>query len=261
MRSDSEIIWREFGMVPDVTVWPLADVHLGAEESDHEAFERLVLSIAAEPRNYVILAGDLIDNGIKNSVTNCYRQTMRPSDAKREMSRMLDPIRDKILAFLPGNHERRNSKEVDNDPAYDIACKLDLEDVYRENMAMIRVGLGKRPNNSKEYVYNIACVHGYGGGMYAGATVNRNDGYMQSMDGVDILIAAHAHKPYALRGSKLVLNIENRRVTQRPTLSMCAGSWLSYGGYPIQKQLRPVAEPGANKLVLHGTRYRFEAVV
>jgi predicted phosphodiesterase len=261
VRSDAEIIWREFGMVPDVTIWPLADVHLGAEESDCAAFERLVEEIAAEPRCYVILAGDLIDNGIKNSVTNCYRQTMRPSDQRREMARILDKIRSKIIAFLPGNHERRNGKEVDNDPCYDIACKLDLEDIYREDMAIIRIGLGKRPTNGKEYVYTVACVHGSGGGMYPGATVNRNDMYLQALDGVDILISAHSHKPYALRGSKLVLNIENRRVTQRPTLSMCAGSWLAYGGYPIQKQLRPVAEPGANRLVLSGTRYRFEAVV
>lgn len=261
MRSDSEIIWREFGMVPEVVIWPLADVHLGAEESDVAAFEKLVEEIAADPRSYVILAGDLIDNGIKNSVTSCYRQTMRPSDQKREMARILDKIRDKIIAFLPGNHERRSGKEVDNDPAYDIACKLDLEDIYREDMAMIRCGLGRRPNNGKEYIYTIARMHGAGGGMYPGATVNRNDMYLQALDGVDILIAAHSHKPYALRGSKLVLNIENRRVTQRPTLSMCAGSWLAYGGYPVQKQLRPVAEPGANKLILCGTRYRFEAVV
>lgn len=261
MRSDSELIWRELGMIPDVLIYPLADVHLGSEEADFPAFESLISQIASEPRSYVVLAGDLLDNGVKNSVTNSYRQTMRPSDAKREIARALEPVQNKILAFLPGNHERRNGKEVDNDPAYDIACKLDLEDIYRENLAVIRIGLGRRPENAKEYVYNIAIMHGASGGMYPGATVNRNDNYLQALDGIDILIAAHAHKPYALRGSKLWLNYNNRRMMQRPTLSMCAGSWLAYGGYPTQKQLRPVAEPGANKLMLYGNRYRFEAIV
>lgn len=259
--TDSDIIWRSFGMVPDIQIYPLADVHLGSEESAMPAFGRLIAQIASEPNSYVVLAGDLIDNGLKNSVTNIYRATMKPSQQKREMAEALAPIRDKILCILPGNHERRSSKESDDDPAYDIASKLDLEDVYRENMAVLRIGLGKRPKNSKEYTYNIAVLHGAGGGAQPGATVNRYEAFLSALDGVDILIAAHAHKPYALRSSKIILDLNNHRVIQRPTLSMCAGSWLNYAGYPVMSMMRPVAEPGANKLVLSGTRYRFEAVV
>ena len=260
MRTDSDIIWRSFGLVPDITVYPLADIHLGSEESAMPAFCRLVSQIAGEANAYVTLQGDMIDNGLKNSVTNIYRATMSPREQKREMAEALAPIRDKVLCILPGNHERRSAKEADDCPAYDIASKLDLEDVYRESMAVIRVGLGKR-SNLKEYTYNIAALHGAGGGAQAGATVNRYEAYLSALDGVDILIAAHGHKPYALRGSKLILDIQNKRVLQRPTLSMCAGSWLNYAGYPVQAMMRPVAEPGANRLVLHGTKFRFEAVI
>ena len=42
---------------------------------------------------------------------------------------------------------------------------------------------------------------------------------------------------------------------------MMAGSWLEYIGYPVEKQLSPVAMPGANKLILSGTQYRFDAVI
>jgi UDP-2,3-diacylglucosamine pyrophosphatase LpxH len=259
--ADCDIIWRSFGMIPDVTVYPLADIHLGSEECDIAAFSELVNQIAGEERSYAVLAGDLIDNGVKSSVTNVYRQTMRPSEQKRQMAELLAPIRNKILCILPGNHERRSSKEDDDCPAYDIASKLDLEDVYRENAAFVRIGLGKRINNGKEYTYNLAVLHGTGGGMYAGSTVNKADNFLQAMDCVDILVTAHTHKPYALRGSKLVLDFSNHRVLQRPTLSICAGSWLNYCGYPMQKLLRPVAEPGANKLLLYGTRFRFEAVI
>lgn len=247
-------------MVPDITVYPLADVHLGSEESAMPVFARLIAQIASEPNSYVTLQGDLIDNGLKNSVTNIYRATMSPREQKREMAECLAPIRDKILCIIPGNHERRSSNETDDCPAYDIASKLDLEDIYRENMAVIRMGLGKR-SNLKEYTYNVACMHGAGGGAQAGATVNRYEAFLSALDGVDILIAGHSHKPYALRGSKLILDLQNHRVLQRPTLSMCAGSWLNYAGYPVTAMMRPVAEPGANRLVLHGTRYRFEAVI
>ena len=88
-----------------------------------------------------------------------------------------------------------------------------------------------------------------------------NEKYLQSLDGVDILITAHTHKPYALRGSKIILDVPNRRTTFRPTLHMMAGSWLEYLGYPVDKMLTPAAMPGANKLILSGTQYRFDAVI
>ena len=63
------------------------------------------------------------------------------------------------------------------------------------------------------------------------------------------------------RGSKLVIDAANKRVTRRPTLRMCAGAWLGYVGYPVTGMMTPTAEAGANKLLLSGSRFRFEAVI
>lgn len=263
---DSDILWYDFGQqTKQVTIIPLADVHLGAEGSAWQKFYQLIDTIKSEPDTYVTLQGDLIDNGTRNSVTNVFKATMPPSQQKREMAKALEPIRDKILCILPGNHERRSGKDADDDPAYDIAAKLDLEDRYREAIAFLRVGLGKRTSgkvrDNKPHVYFIGCVHGAGGGALPGAGINRVERALQSMDGVDVYIHGHTHKPYALRGSKLVLDPANKIVRQRPTLMMCAGQWLNYVGYPVEKQLNPVALPGANKLLLCGTKYRFEAII
>lgn len=261
MNRDENILWYSFGNVQSAVVYPLADVHLGAEGSAWEAFYNLVNCIAKEPNAYVTLQGDLIDNGIKNSVTNCYRATMRPSEQKREMAKALEPIRDKILCILPGNHERRSGKEVDDDPAYDIASKLDIEDRYRESIAFIRTGLGWDKKHNREWAYYLACVHGSGGGGLPGASINRADNYLQALDGVDVYIHGHSHRPYALRGSKLVIDSQNKLARQRPYLTMCAGQWLEYTGYPVDKNLRPVAMPGANKLHLSGEAFWFEGRV
>ena len=266
MNRDENILWYDFGQeTKTATIYPLSDVHLGAQGAMSQAFARLVQEIASEPDSYVTLQGDLIDNGTRNSVTNIFKATMPPSQQKREMAKLLEPIRDKILCILPGNHERRSGRDADDDPAYDIAAKLDLEDRYRESIAFVRVALGKRTagkvRDCKPHVYFIACVHGAGGGALPGAGINRADRYLQALDGVDVLIHGHTHKPYALRGSKLVLDLANKIVKQRPTLAMCAGQWLDYVGYPVDKMMVPVAQAGANKLQLSGTRYRFEAVI
>lgn len=264
MNRDENILWYDFGIdTREVTIYPLADVHLGAQGAQTQAFQRLVKRIAGEPDSYVTLQGDLIDNGTRNSVTNIFRATMPPSQQKREMAKTLEPIRDKILCILPGNHERRSGKDADDDPSYDIAAKLDLEDRYRESIAFLRVGLGKRTagknRDLKPHVYYLACMHGAGGGALPGAGINRADRYMQTLDGVDVFIHGHTHKPYALRGSKLVIDPANKIVKQRPTLAMCAGQWLDYVGYPVEKMLTPAAMAGANRLILSGTEYLFEA--
>lgn len=261
MRPDNEVIEADLSQLNSVVVYPLADVHLGSEEADTAAFERLIAEIQADSLARIVLAGDLIDNGIKSSVTNVYRQTMRPAEQKREMARLLAPVREKILCILPGNHCYRSAKDTDDCPAYDIASKLDIEDLYRENAAFIRLRVGKDTAHQRPYRYFIGVLHGSGGGMYAGSTVNKNDNYMQAIEGLDVLITAHSHKPYALRGSKLECDYGRNIVRQRPTLEMCAGSWLNYAGYATRKLLRPVAMPGANKLLLYGDRFRFEAVV
>ena len=261
MGRYEDILWYSFGDIDTATIYPLADVHLGAEGSDWQNFYELVNRISQERDTYVTLQGDLIDNGLKNSVTNVYRATMRPYEQKREMAKALEPIRDKILCIIPGNHERRSKREADACPTYDIATKLDLEDRYRESLAFIRVGLGQNPKSRKEWSYYLACMHGVGGGGLPGAGVNRNDRYLQALDGVDILITGHTHRPYALRGSKVIIDAQNRRATLRPTLHMVAGSWLDYVGFPVDKMLTPVAMPGANKLVLSGRKFRFEAVI
>ena len=68
-----------------------------------------------------------MNNATKTSVSNVYAETMRPREQKRKLVEMLTPLRDKILVATPGNHERRSIRDVDEDPMYDIMCKLDLE--------------------------------------------------------------------------------------------------------------------------------------
>ena len=264
MGRYEDILWYSLGDIPDAVIYPLADVHLGAEGAEVQAFYALVNQIAKEPNSYVTLQGDLIDNGTRNSVTDIFRATMPPSQQKREMAKALEPIRDKILCILPGNHCRRSGKDADDDPMYDIAAKLDLEDRYRADIAFVRIALGRNKThsgNGRPFSYVMACVHGAGGGALPGSGINRADKFMQTMDGVDILIHGHTHRPYALPGSKLVIDMANKRVTQRRTLTMCASSWLGYVGYPVVGMMAPTASGVANKVVLSGSRFRFEAVV
>jgi hypothetical protein len=54
----------------------------------------------------------------------------------------------RFFALFPGNHENRNDKEVDNNPLYDVCCKLDIEDKFRENSAFIILRIGDIEGNA-----------------------------------------------------------------------------------------------------------------
>lgn len=217
MLNDFEIITKRFAGNENITIIPISDVHLGAREHMQKAWEEFCAKVLEEPNTYITLGGDLINNATRTSVSNIFEETMRPSEQKRVMAKMLEPLRDRILCGVSGNHERRSVKDCDDDPAYDIMCKLDIEDKYRENIAFVKIQFGRQDGaGQKNPTYKIAVTHGAGGGIYTGAAVNRNERFGYTIDGLDMLIVGHTHKPTVSQPHKLVFDCQNNRVSQKP---------------------------------------------
>ena len=241
MLPDFEIIQHQFYGGHDITIIPLYDVHLGSPNCMEQELIAFINKVISMPNVYLILGGDLIDNGTKSSVTNPFRATMPPSQQKREMAKILEPARDRILCILPGNHERRSGKDADDDPCYDIAAKLDIEHLYRENIAFIKIQMGRE--NSKDGkvrpTYTLVVTHGAGGGILTGGAVNRSERFGYVIDGMDALIIGHTHKPYTTQPGKIYFDAHNNRVSVKPFKVISATSWLNYGGYAAQKMLLP----------------------
>ena len=251
------MIQHKFLSGQDITVIPIADVHLGSPGCLEQEFIKFIDTVSKTPNVYLVLGGDLIDNGTKSSVTNPFAATMPPSQQKREMANILSSVRDRILCLVPGNHERRSGKDADDDPVYDIAAKLDLEDLYRENIAFVKIQLGKESNGNvrcagpERPTYNLVVTHGAGGGIYTGSSVNRGERFGYIIDGMDALIVGHTHKPYTTQPGKIFIDSRNNRVSIKPFKVICATSWLQFGGYAAQQMLSPSTHC-LNKITLRG---------
>lgn len=252
---DFELIQHEFWGGHDITIVPISDVHLGSPECMEQEFISFIDTVARTPNMYLVLGGDLIDNGTRSSVTNPFKATMPPSQQKKEMARILEPARDRILAVLPGNHCRRSGKDSDDDPCYDIAAKLDLEDLYRENIAFIKIRMGRngRATGEDRPTYVLTALHGAGGGIYTGASVNRNERFSYYIDGTDAVIVGHTHRPFTTQPGKIKIDPFNNKVSIKPFKVICATSWLEYGGYAAQKMLQP-ASHCLHTLTLRGNK-------
>ncbi len=235
------VIIREYPRdLPYLTLYPIADVHWGAAECMETEFERYIQRIKDDPTAAVILAGDLINNGIKSSVTNVYREKYPPDVQKDMMIELLEPIKDKIVAGVSGNHEYRTVKESCQDVSKDIFAALQLKSVYAPDAVFLKVSFGRK-RNGKPVAYMIYVSHGSGGGALLGSGLSRQDGYQMAIEGVDISISGHTHRPSKTPSSRLVFDPHNNRVTRRNTLIFVCTSWLEYGGYPVRGQLKPTA--------------------
>lgn len=240
MLTDFTLIQKHFPKNEDILIVPIADVHLGAAEHMESAWREFRTAIQNDENSYIILCGDLINNSTRNSVSNVFDEVMRPREQKRLMTEMLMPLRDRILCAVPGNHEGRSGRDADDDPCYDIMCKLDLEDLYRENMAFLKIQIGKADGNgTRNPTYTFAITHGSGGGILTGGAVNRAERFGYAIDGVDALISGHVHKPFVSHPGKIKVDTNNNKVSIKPFHVVTCSSWLEYGNYACRKMLLP----------------------
>lgn len=254
MLPDFNMIIHKFPEREDITIIPIADVHLGARECMEQKFIKFIDTIKDKPNVYLVLGGDLINNATRSSVTNVFEETMRPADQKKEMAKILAPVAHKILAAVSGNHERRSGKDADDDPTYDILCKIDREDVYRENMAFVKFQFGDPAKNGENNpTYTIVVTHGAGGGALTSGAVLKGERFGYAIDGMDALIMGHTHKPFTTQPGKIVIDKMNNKVTVKPFKVINMTSWLEYGGYAAQKMLLPSSHC-MHTLTLRGTR-------
>ena len=264
MREMKLITWT---FEDEITIYPISDVHLGSLEHNAAEWRKFCEKINSEPNSYVILGGDLINNATRSSVSNIFEEVLRPQEQKERMVAFLTPIKHKILCAVGGNHERRSIKDADCDPMRDIMVKMDLEDIYRENMAFMKVQIlnAKSPSGKKDkiFTYTFAVTHGAGGGVLTGSSVNKNERFGLAIDGLDCLVVGHTHKGTVTKPAKIVIDPRNDVVTVKPFTVITSQAWMNYGGYAMQKMMLPsscaTAEDG-QKLVLEKKKKNIKVV-
>jgi predicted phosphodiesterase len=261
MLSDFKMITHEFNQ--PISIFPISDVHYGSIGHMKNEWLDFCKMIEKTPNAYVILGGDLINNNTRNSVGSPWDDTVRPREQKKKMVEFLTPIKDNILCAVTGNHESRSLKDADDDPTYDIMTKLDLEDIYRPNIAFMKISLGHRKSdNTPIQSYTFAVTHGSGGGIYTGATVNRNERFGNVIDGLDCLVVGHTHKGTVTKPSKIIIDRKNSLVSMSYYTVVSMVSWMNYGEYAVKKMLLPshVAEPQRLNLSMSSNNKRIEVV-
>lgn len=226
-----------------INIYPIADVHIGSKQFNKKAFNELIKTVKADPYGFVVMAGDILNNGIKSSKSNVYEEVIRPRDQKEYAYEVLLPIADKILACCGGNHCHRTNKEVDSDPLYDVMCRLGIPELYRENGCIVKINLGER-NKARQVSYAGVVTHG--------TSKNKHDKFCMGIDNADFFISGHTHQAEYTPKGKIRIDTKNEVVTLVGYKQIVCHSFQDYGGYALRSEYTPKAPTEFQKLKLYG---------
>lgn len=246
MKDDLSLIVHKYNQnVKSLNIYPIGDTQVGSANFDQELMKNWVKMVKNDPNAAVVIVGDMLNNGLKNSKTNVYREVMTPQESKYWLIDTLKPIADKIIGCVTGNHEIRSVNETDNDPLYDIMYSLGKEDLYRENMAFLKVSLGRK-SDDRQYAYTLCLAHG--------GSKRKTEDFAWTVDNLDIMVTGHTHTPSSSFPAKYVIDTHNECIRRVGFTHIVVPSFDLHGGYALRGLYRPQDSEKIPVIKLDGTR-------
>jgi len=250
----------------ELELYALSDLHIGDPLCDVTAFRKFVKFVLAQENRYVIVNGDMANNAIKTSVSNIYNETIPPNEQRKWLVKELSPIKDRILCYVEGNHERRSKKDVDLSIAEWIADALGVR--YYENFACLKIRFGKMATSKNGVhcgsggpcAYIVFVTHGSSGGSLLGSALNKGERFISRIDGCDLLVLGHSHKKAAGKIGSLVCDKNNNQIHEVEKGIIVSSHWAAFGGYASRMMMPPSAK-GCTWAILGGERKQVQIVL
>ncbi len=225
-----------------INLYVLCDWHVGAPtfEPNRRGVNKLIKRIQNDKDGLWIALGDMTENALKCSVGDVYEVRLSPHQQCDEVARLLDPIADKCLGMVSGNHGKRSYIKAGIEIDRMIAEKLGVD--YYGHKICGRINITKNATVTSDY--HIVAMHGLGGGRTKGAKVNMADRILDVYSCVDLGFIAHTHhlnwsidKRYIITSNKTVYK------RQKVTHIFNCGSALDYvNSYAEMGMLKPAVE-------------------
>lgn len=210
----------------EVPFIPLYDIHRESQFCDVAAFHRTIAEIKKR-KAWTFLGGDITDVDIKGSVRNAKDSTMSLSATVATLAEELEPIKDRILGGIDGNHEHAAIRDADLSLVELLCDRLGIP--YCGDQAVIRMHIapGKNGPGRMGRSATIYAIHGSGGGSTEGATLNVVAKLTKMFNGADLYMCGHTHSPVAdsVLVKELVQARGEVRITERSVWLINAGSF------------------------------------
>lgn len=233
-----KLITTDLKTLPEVHIHVFGDLHIGSTKFDKKELEKRIEYVKEDEYARVILLGDLINNSTKTSVGDVYAEQLTPMEQIKIAKGFFEPIKDKIICIVSGNHEARSYKTDGIDLTYFLASELGVVDKYDSVSGCIIVRWGNL-SKSKSNVTTIYCTHGTGnGGKTTGGKANGLSKRGQIIN-ADIIITGHTHQPIVFAESSFEIDERHNNIKKKEQLFVNCGSSLGYEEYAETYGMKP----------------------
>lgn len=251
---------EEAGLIhDDVTIIPIADVHIGDKLANLKRLKEALQRIKEEPNTYTIINGDLCNMALKNSKSDVYSDNLSPMEQVLTATELLEGIKNKILVISTGNHEDRTTKETNIDVTRLIAKQLGIEDRYADGWWYLYLTFGK-DNKGRAITYGITGIHGYGGGRKSGGKINRLEDMSQVVI-ADLYIMSHTHKPISTKSCIYIPYYQSRALSKQEMYYLMTNSFLESDGGYAEKMGFPPSNTSITEAKLGSTKKKIKLII
>lgn len=242
----------------EITIIPLGDLHIG---SPHSYISEAVQLIESSGDNvYFLFAGDVIDNALRDSISDIYEQTQNPHQALMAFTQLLDLAKGRVLGVVSGNHELRTKRRVGVD-ILELLCE-ERHIPYAEDILVLDIAVkGPRAYGSKRRIdYVIAMGHGYSNARTVGGKVNANARIRDVIEDCDVYITGHVHQPVCWGEGYHVVDKQNKRLRLKNRTLVIIPAWVGSEAYAIRRFYRPSVS-GLATIKLSGKKHEVTATI
>lgn len=224
-----------------------------------DAVNTRLTAIEQDDRALVVLNGDIMNTAVRTGVSDIYGEVAPPMSQIETATRLLEPIKHKIIGGDTGNHENRVYKNDGIDMMRLIMRQLGIEDRYSPEGILMIVRLGWSHRNHRPICYTLYATHGSGGGRKEGAKAIRLADMAAIVD-ADCYIHSHTHLPMVMKEKFFRVDTRSGTVSPVTKLFVNDASSLQYGGYGQTQEYKPMST-SSPVIFLNGARRELKATL
>lgn len=242
-----------------VELHALSDWHIGDKLCDYKRILDEVEEIKNNPNAYAILAGDLINNSTIQSIGDTYEEKIPPMEQIKKAVETIEPIKDKILCAVGGNHEYRSYKTDGLDITRFLCLELGIDSNYRPESCYMFLSFGQKSRykaRERRQTYTVYVTHGSRGGRKMGGRANALADEALICD-ADIFIIGHTHSPLVFKDRYYRQTACAGSIEPVERVYVNTAAALDYGGYAAKAGYQPASKSNPI-IVLNGTKREIE---
>lgn len=217
---------------PKVTLYPLVCMHIGSPQCDIKFLREHIARVRKDPTARWVYMGDGGECVTKTSKGDIWEQLLSPQAQMEFLIDLLEPIADKALFGIRGNHGHRVYKETG----------LSFDHTLCSIIGMPYLGVAAFCNMLlRRSSYDLYCHHGSESGTSLNSKITKAEHFAKFID-ADAILTAHSHIALGLTPAPLMQCDNNSRKvrTKLRHQYICGCAYDSRTGYAEDKAYSPL---------------------